>query len=389
MQRIFVNSGSPRFITIGILGGGQLALMLARAASQLGIRIRVLDPSSTCPAKHAVAECREGDWSDPETLRNFAKDVDLVTLENEFVNANLLADLENRGHTVLPSSKTMRLVQDKLVQKQTLGQAGVPVVEFKAVASASELMLAAAALGYPFVLKRRTLGYDGTGNYTVESAADMEKAAQHLGGFEVGLYAEKWCPFTMELAVMITRSITGENAVYPVVESRQENHVCSSVLAPAAIPSELAELAQNMALRAVDAIEGVGTYGVEFFLLKNGNLLVNEMAPRVHNSGHYTIEACDCSQFENHIRAIRGLPLGNTALRSYAAMVNILAKNSGSGGPGGIGDALATPGAHVHLYGKLRATIGRKMGHVTALGDSAEEALQTATHAANSIHFED
>jgi 5-(carboxyamino)imidazole ribonucleotide synthase len=144
-----------------------------------------------------------------------------------------------------------------------------------------------------------------------------------------------------------------------------------------------------MALRAVDAIEGVGTYGVEFFLLKNGNLLVNEMAPRVHNSGHYTIEACDCSQFENHIRAIRGLPLGNTALRSYAAMVNILAKNSGSGGPGGIGDALATPGAHVHLYGKLRATIGRKMGHVTALGDSAEEALQTATHAANSIHFED
>ena len=389
MQSVSVDSNKSSLTTIGILGGGQLALMLARSASQLGIGVKVLDPSPTCPAKQAVGECQEGDWSNAETLRDFAKGVDIVTLENEFVNANLLADLEDRGHTVLPSSKTMRLVQDKLVQKQTLRQAGVPVVEFKSVTSIQEMTDAAESLGYPFVLKRRTLGYDGTGNFTVSSPADVEKALKRLGGFEVGLYVEQWCPFMMEIAVMITRSSKGETAVYPVVESRQENHVCSSVLAPAAIPSELAELAQNMALRAVDAIEGVGTYGVEFFLLKNGNLLVNEMAPRVHNSGHYTIEACDCSQFENHIRAIRGLPLGNTALRSYAAMVNILAKNSGSGGPGGIGDALATSGAHVHLYGKLRATIGRKMGHVTALGDSAEEALQTATHAANSIHFED
>jgi len=363
--------------------------MLARSASQLGIGVKVLDPSPTCPAKQAVGECQEGDWSNVETLRDFAKGVDLVTLENEFVNANLLADLEDRGHTVLPSSKTMRLVQDKLVQKQTLRQAGVPVVEFKSVTSIQELTDAAESLGYPFVLKRRTLGYDGTGNFTVSSSADVEKALQRLGGFEVGLYVEQWCPFMMEIAVMITRSITGETAVYPVVESRQENHVCSSVLAPAAIPSELAELAQNMALRAVDAIEGVGTYGVEFFLLKNGNLLVNEMAPRVHNSGHYTIEACDCSQFENHIRAIRGLPLGNTALRSPAAMVNLLAKTTGLGDPCGISDALAIQGAHVHLYGKLRATIGRKMGHVTALGESAEDALQTATRAANSIHFED
>jgi len=389
MQSVSVDSNKSRLTTIGILGGGQLALMLARSASQLGIGVKVLDPSPTCPAKQAVGECQEGDWSNVETLRDFAKGVDLVTLENEFVNANLLADLEDRGHTVLPSSKTMRLVQDKLVQKQTLRQAGVPVVEFKSVTSIQELTDAAESLGYPFVLKRRTLGYDGTGNFTVSSSADVEKALQRLGGFEVGLYVEQWCPFMMEIAVMITRSITGETAVYPVVESRQENHVCSSVLAPAAIPSELAELAQNMALRAVDAIEGVGTYGVEFFLLKNGNLLVNEMAPRVHNSGHYTIEACDCSQFENHIRAIRGLPLGNTALRSPAAMVNLLAKTTGLGDPCGISDALAIQGAHVHLYGKLRATIGRKMGHVTALGESAEDALQTATRAANSIHFED
>lgn len=389
MHRVFINTDPPRYITISILGGGQLALMLARAASQLGISVRVLASSSVCPAKHAVAECCVGDWADPETLRAFAQDADVITLENEFVDANLLADLEQRGHTVLPSSKTMRLVQDKLVQKQTLSQAGIPVVEFQAIASTQELTDAARAVGYPFVLKRRTLGYDGTGNCTVNAEADLDAAVKKLGGLTSGLYAEKWCPFVMELAVMVTRSSTGETAIYPVVESRQENHVCSSVLAPAAISSELTKLAKQMALRAVNEVDGVGTFGVEFFLLKDGTLVVNEMAPRVHNSGHYTLEACDCSQFENHIRAILGLPLGNTEMRSPAAMVNLLANTTGSGAPCGIGEALAIPRARVHLYGKLRASPGRKMGHVTALGDSAEEALHTATSAAHGIHFKE
>ncbi|MEY4484281.1 MAG: hypothetical protein RL693_1733 [Verrucomicrobiota bacterium] len=387
MHRIFDNSASPRFITIGILGGGQLALMLARAASQLGLRVRVLDPSSNCPAKHAVAECRTGDLSDLESLRAFARDVDVITLENEFIDAELLADLELRGHAVFPSSKTMRLVQDKLIQKQTLELTGIPVVEFMAIASTNELSKAATRLGYPFVLKRRTLGCDGTGNYTVSSSADLNIAVQHLGGYEAGLYAEKWCPYVKELAVMITRNISGETVLYPVVESRQDNHACSSVIAPAAISDELVSYAQEIALRAVDAVEGVGTFGVEFFLLQNNMLVVNEMAPRVHNSGQYTLEACDCSQFENHIRAIRNLPLGSARLRSAAAMVNLLSAVSGSGAPLGVGDALSIPGAHVHLYGKLRATPGRKMGHVTALGANAEEALQTATQAANCIQF--
>ncbi|MCE9518424.1 MAG: 5-(carboxyamino)imidazole ribonucleotide synthase [Verrucomicrobia bacterium] len=388
MHRVFVNSNSPRPVTIGILGGGQLALMLARTASQLGMRVHVLEPATNCPAQHAVAEFRSGDWSDPAILLEFAKDVDVITLENEFIGAGLLADLEQRGHVVLPSSKTMRLVQDKLVQKETLSRAGIPVVEFESVTSEQDLTRVSATLGFPFVLKRRTFGYDGTGNVTVSSAQELESAVQHLGGYKTGLYAEKWCPFTMELAIMITRSSTGETALYPVVESRQDNHVCSSVLAPADISDEVFNLAREMALRAVDAIEGVGTFGIEFFLLQDNVLLLNEIAPRVHNSGHYTLEACDCSQFENHIRAIRGLPLGNTELRSYAAMVNLLAKSNGSGAPCGIGEALAVPGARIHLYGKLRATPGRKMGHVTALGDSAEEALATATRAANCIHFE-
>jgi 5-(carboxyamino)imidazole ribonucleotide synthase len=389
MQRTLANSRRHHQITIGILGGGQLALMMARAASQLGIKVRVLDPSPVGPAKQSVTGGVDGEWSNQDTLRAFASEVDLVTLENEFVNASLLADLEERGHEVLPSSNTMRLVQDKFIQKQTLLQAGVPVVEFRSVATPEAMQAVGDEMGYPFVLKRRTLGYDGTGNFTVASPEDVTRAVERLGGYDVGLYAEKWCPFVMELAVMITRGRAGETVVYPVVESRQENHVCSSVLAPAAISAELAQQAQSMAMKAVQAVQGVGTFGIEFFLLPDGVLVVNEMAPRVHNSGHYTLEACDCSQFENHIRAVCGLPLGSAAMRKPAAMVNLLAKASAPGAPCGMGEALAVPGAQIHLYGKLKASPGRKMGHVTALGETAEEALATASLAASCITFED
>jgi 5-(carboxyamino)imidazole ribonucleotide synthase len=186
----------------------------------------------------------------------------------------------------------------------------------------------------------------------------------------------------------VTRSKNGEHAIYPLVETLQKNHVCEQVIAPGPVLETIAERAKHLALKAIEAIEGIGSFGVEFFLLSDGQILVNEIAPRVHNSGHYTIEACECSQFENHIRAIRGLPLGGTRLRAPAAMVNLLAKSNGSGAPRGIADALAVQGAHVHLYGKLHAAPGRKMGHVTALGKTADEALAIAQRAANSIHFD-
>jgi 5-(carboxyamino)imidazole ribonucleotide synthase len=202
------------------------------------------------------------------------------------------------------------------------------------------------------------------------------------------LYAERWCAFDRELAVIVTRGKAGDRAVYPVVETRQNDHVCDEVIAPAAVSETIAVEAARIAWEAVEAVDGVGSFGVEFFLMQDGRLLVNEMAPRVHNSGHYTIEACECSQFENHIRAIRGLPLGSTRMTGAAAMVNLLAKSLGSGAPRGIADALAIPGAHVHLYGKLHAAPGRKMGHVTALGETVEEALAIARSAAERIHFD-
>ena len=388
MNRVFIQGTAPRLPTVGIIGGGQLALMLVRAASQLGLRARVIDVSPSCPVQREVADFCEGSPESPAALNGFAMEADVITLENEFIDASLLAGLEAEGREVWPSSRTMSLVQDKLVQKQTLRNAAVSVVDFVPVSDDTSVHDIVNQIGLPFVLKKRCLGYDGTGNFTVQREEDWAVALQKLGGHASGLYAERWCPFDRELAVIVTRSKNGEHAIYPVVETRQRNHVCEQVVVPASVEDSIADRARHLALQAIEAVEGVGSFGVEFFLLRDGTLLVNEIAPRVHNSGHYTIEACECSQFENHIRAIRGLPLGSTELRAPAAMVNLLGKVTAIGAPRGIADALAVTGAHVHLYGKLHAAPGRKMGHVTALGRSADEALATAQRAADCIHFD-
>ncbi|WP_009959049.1 5-(carboxyamino)imidazole ribonucleotide synthase [Verrucomicrobium spinosum] len=388
MKRILNTDPIPNLPTVGIIGGGQLALMLVRAASQLGLHARVIDASPICPARRDAADFCEGNPESPATLDRFAMNLEVVTLENEFLDAALIAGLEAEGQEVLPSSRTMSLVQDKLAQKQTLRNAAVSVVDFEPVNDGTPIQELESLFGLPFVLKKRCHGYDGTGNFTVHRAEEWDAALNKLGGRESGLYAERWCPFERELAVIVTRSKKGEHVLYPVVETRQRNHVCEQVIAPAAVSGSIAEQAAHLALKAIEAVDGVGSFGVEFFLLADGTLLVNEIAPRVHNSGHYTIEACECSQFENHIRAICGLPLGSTKLRQPAAMVNLLGKTTAAGAPRGLAEALAVSGAHVHLYGKHHAKRGRKMGHVTALGSTSDEALATAQCAADFIHFD-
>lgn len=374
--------------TLGIIGGGQLALMLAGTAARLGWRTIVLDESGECPASRSVAEVVTGAWSDEVTLAEFASKADLITLENEFVDAAVLARLAGNGAVVEPRPRTMALVQDKLVQKRTLQDAGIDVVPFLPVESAEGLAQAISEFGFPLVLKRRCLGYDGTGNRTLRTAGDVEDAVRALGGFGCGLYAEAWCAFERELAVIVVRTGTGECAVYPLVESRQRDHVCESVIAPAGVPAEVESCALALARKSVEAVRGTGAFGVEMFLMRDGSVLVNELAPRVHNSGHYTIEACVCSQFENHLRAVLGLPLGSTTLRQPAAMVNLLGQGHASGEPSGLASALAVPGAQIHLYGKLRASPRRKMGHVTATAETVDEALALAQAAAESIRFD-
>ena len=383
-----IGAGGTRNPRLGIVGGGQLARMTALAAAPLGCEVVVLERTADCPAAGVAKQVITGNWNEPVALMQLAGLVDVVSLENEFVSADALEIMVRAGHRLHPGVKTLRLVQDKLVQKQTLAAAGLAVAEFAAVASPAGLAEQGKRLGWPVVLKARRNGYDGKGNFTVRAEGEIAEAWQTLGGDRQELYVEAFCPYVSELAVIITRSTDGSVAEYPVVETIQRNHICHVVKAPAAVRAEIAQAAARSAHRAIEAIDGVGSFGVEMFLLADGRVLINELAPRVHNSGHYTIEGCVCSQFENHVRAVLGWPLGAAALRAPAAvMVNLLGAGPGSGAPLGIERALTIPGGHVHVYGKATSSAGRKMGHVTALGASLAAAEATARQTAEAIQF--
>jgi 5-(carboxyamino)imidazole ribonucleotide synthase len=373
---------------LGVIGGGQLARMTALAAVQLGCEVVLLDRNDSGPAAQLTARSLVGDWNDAEALLRLAAQVDVVSIENEFVDPDALEVIETTGRRLHPSTATLRRVQDKLIQKQTLARAGLPAPRFAAVEDPHELAAFGSETGWPVVLKTRRNGYDGKGNYTVDSAADIYKAWNALGGEHHALYVEAYCNFACELAVIVTRAADGSVAEYPVVETVQRNHICHLVRAPAPVPGEISRKAASLARRAIEVIEGVGSFGVELFLTRDGQVLVNEIAPRVHNSGHYTIEGCLCSQFENHVRAVLGWPLGSPAMVAPAAVMgNLLGSGSGPGAPQGMARALQICGAHFHIYGKATSLAGRKMGHVTALGKNLEEAEAIARQAADLVRF--
>lgn len=375
-------------VRLGIIGGGQLARMTAIAALPLGVEVAVLETNSFSPAARVSPDCMIGDWRDRELLLKFAKHRDVITMENEFVDADALAVLEKAGHTVFPSPACMAVTQDKLRQKQALQAADLAVPRFRAVSSPHEIIQAANEFGWPLLLKTRRNGYDGKGNFTVKSEAEIPIAWKHLGGGQDELMVETFFPFIKELAVIVTRGRDGAVAVYPVVETIQKDHVCKLVKAPAAIQEEFASRAAALALRAVEGVGGVGSFGVEMFLSVTGEVAINEVAPRVHNSGHYTIEACVCSQFENHVRAVLGWPLGSPLMVTPSAvMVNLLGEDKATGHPNGLENALGLTGARVHIYGKRMSGPGRKMGHITVLERSVEEAQAIAERAARAIHF--
>jgi len=374
---------------LGIVGGGQLARMTALAGLQLGCEVVVLERNHHSPAANLASHSIVGDWDDPEDLLQLAAQVDVVTLENEFVDATSLRALEAGGHALFPTARSIALVQDKLVQKHTLADAGLPVPRFCAAESPETVARAAGEFGLPLLLKARRNAYDGKGNVTVRALDEIGGAWQKLGGNDGNeLFVEAYCPFLKELAVIITRGRDGATATYPLVETVQRDHVCHIVCAPAPVAGAIAERALDIARRAVTAVGAVGSFGVEMFLTASGEIFINELAPRVHNSGHYTIEACVCSQFENHVRAVLGWPLGDTRMVTPAAvMVNLLGDRKAVGRPVGIEQALAGTGAHVHIYGKAMSGAGRKMGHVTALGATMDKALATAERAAKQISF--
>ncbi|MCF8265522.1 MAG: 5-(carboxyamino)imidazole ribonucleotide synthase, partial [Melioribacteraceae bacterium] len=358
---------------IGILGGGQLARMSAFPAQRLGFDITILEKIETSPAGQIATNEFVGWIEENEILEDFVKNCDIVTLENEFVDSDRLKLIESFGKKVVPGPETIRLIQDKFVQKTTLELNKIPVPKFVEIHSNSEYNDISKLLGEAFILKSRKMGYDGYGNAFVKNEDDFRTALIQLNERHSQVMAEELISFSKELAIMIVRT-EKEIIAYPVVETIQKNHICHTVIAPAQIEDNLARELEAVAINCVKAVNGYGIYGIEFFLDTKGKILVNEMAPRPHNSGHYTIDACLTSQFENHIRAVMNLPLGSPQMVSrYAIMINILGKKNGSGILRNYGPILDYKNLKLHLYGKHDSRIGRKMGHVTILGNNLDD----------------
>ena len=371
---------------IGIIGGGQLAKMLALAGYQLGCNISVLARTEDEPATQ-LAERVTIDNGSKTNLLDFSAATQVITLENEFVSQTTLTYLQENGHTVFPTPESIANIQDKYIQKQTLVAAGLAVAPFCKVENPEQLAEVTAQLGLPIVLKARLNSYDGKGNITVSKESELTTAWQHLQGHKRTLYAEVFIPYQKELAIIVTAGRNGEVATYPLVESKQINHICHTIRAPAEVDNEVKHQAVQLAQQAVKTVGGIGSFGVEMFLTKDQKIIINELAPRVHNSGHYSIEACYCSQFENHIRAIMGWPLGSTELRQPSAvMVNLLG-NGGESYLSGLDKGLAIPNVHFHHYAKYPAAKGRKMGHITVTGQSLEETERLANKAAGLLIF--
>jgi 5-(carboxyamino)imidazole ribonucleotide synthase len=375
------------FPTIGILGGGQLGKMMAAEAVRMSVNVRLLSPKNAGPMQ-AYAGARAGDWTAPETLRDFADGCDVITVESEWAPAAEAADVVGDGAAVRPTPHTLDLIKDKGVQKRHLADAGCPVPDFERCATVDAAVEAAEAFGYPVVLKQYRGAYDGYGNATVHSAEALREAWPDLAA-EDGLMVEVFADFERELAVQVARRPGGEQVVYPVAYTEQKDHRCHAVEVPADVDDAVAEEARAVAQRAVDAVDGVGLVAVELFEMPDGRVLVNELAPRPHNTGHYSIEGCHTSQFENHVRAILDWPLGSTALRApHAVMVNVLGEREGTPAQADtLPDALGVEGVTPHIYGKPDVRPGRKMGHVTALGDDPDDARARAETAADAIHL--
>lgn len=368
---------------VGIAGAGQLARMTCLAAWPLGIRVAVLGRPDE-PAAPMAAGLIDGDWKNAGDIARLGAACRVVTLENEFVDARALAAVEAAGTPVRPGAASLAIVQDKALQKQMLLDAHIPVPRFAIAETAADLDAIGRDLGWPCLLKARTLGYDGYGNATCRTPEEAKDAFAQLNRGD-GVLVEEFVDFKRELAVMVARRPGGEVLPYPVAETRQQDHVCHEVLVPAPIDPNVAEVAEEIAVESAHTAQAIGVMGVEMFARHDGTIIVNELAPRPHNSGHYTIEACQTSQFENHLRGVLDLPLGGTLLRQpAAAMVNLLGTRDGVADPH-IREALATPGAHLHLYGKRDVRVRRKMGHVTTLSTTLEHALLRARQAATEV----
>jgi 5-(carboxyamino)imidazole ribonucleotide synthase len=364
---------------LGIMGGGQLGRMLALAARRLGYRVHVYAPGGRSPAGQVADVEVTAGYDDEEAVRRFASGVDVLTFEFENVPADTVRWAAEHCE-VRPDAKALATAQNRIREKTFLSDGGFPVAPWSKVTSSAELSAAAARLGYPAVLKTAESGYDGKGQRRLESPDDL--TAADLPPFPAVL--EAWVPFVMEISVVLARGADGSVAVFPVGENIHRHHILDATLVPARLDPAVARRAEELASAVAARLDFTGVLAVEMFVLADGSLLVNEIAPRPHNSGHFTLDACVTDQFEQQLRAVCGLPLGSPELLRPCAMANLLGDLWSRGEP--VWAAVAAFGeVKIHLYGKDRAVPGRKMGHLTVLGATADAALERVRAARSAL----
>ena len=383
---------APTSTHIGIIGGGQLAWMMAKPAQELGLTLTIQTPHPSDPAVAVADHVFLGTVDDPQVTAAMAQGCDSISFENEFIDLSGLKKLEAEGVRFYPQIGCLAPLLDKYSQRLYCQQIGLPTPKFVTIESQEDLPKLekqAAAVGWPLVLKTRRHGYDGQGTFILKNIAELRQTWQQLAYQPVLL--EAFVPFERELAVMVARCQAGNIGIYPVVESQQVNQVCQRVIAPAAVDSAVAETVSAMATRFVEHLGATGIFGIELFLTAAGEVLVNEIAPRTHNSGHYTLDACQTSQFAQQLRAVSGLPLGSTAMTcGCALMVNLLGFESSNSDYSQQRTRLAQlPQAHLYWYGKRQSRPGRKLGHITLTFDEPQssETLQHWIHTVESLWY--
>ncbi|GAB6099622.1 5-(carboxyamino)imidazole ribonucleotide synthase [Halanaerocella petrolearia] len=374
---------------IGIIGGGQLGKMMILEAKKMDFEVIILDPTSHCPADSIADEHIVAEFDDQDAIRELAEKSDIVTYEFEHIEVDTLKGLETEGYNIYPTPKSLEIIQNKYDQKQLLKAEGIPVPDFIRVSSKEDIKKAAAKFDYPIMLKSCTGGYDGKGNALIKDEEGIEGAYQALGAGDNLLMVEEFVPFSKEVSVLVCRSTKGETITYPIGENAHQESILIETKVPADISDNIKEEALNLGEKVMDIFSGFGIFCIEMFVTEDNRVLINEIAPRPHNSGHYSIEGTVTSQFANHIRAIVGLPLGNTDLVNPTVMRNLLGQRSkGEANVVGTEEVLKLHNLKLHVYGKKVSRPGRKMGHLTVTADTVDQASQVALEASELVIIE-
>ena len=366
---------------LGIIGGGQLGMMITEAAQNLSDEISeiiVLDPTENCPAAQVGAKQIVGDFKDENAIIKLAEQSDIITYEIESGNTDVLSKLKTE---IEPSPSTLSIIQDKLSQKTFLSENGLPVSEFYEITSLDDLHAKINDLGLPVLLKSRRDAYDGRGNFKITSSAEIEKAYQHFEG--KSLMVEKFVNFKMEVSVIAARNTNGNITTYPLVENIHENNILNVTIAPARVSDNVIKDAEDIAKKTMEVLKGAGVFGIEMFIDQDDRILINEIAPRVHNSGHHTLQSCKTSQFEQHLRAILGLDLGNTDIIHKTVMCNILGPDGFEGKYKPV--ELNKDGVYLKMYGKSVSKPQRKLGHFNIVDLSDSESIDRLLKIADGI----